>query len=44
MEDATLTYHLITGLKRELQDTWGIVGSDFHDPPYVANWTIKKET
>ena len=44
MEDATLSYHLMKGFKTELQDAWGMDGSDSQDPQFVANWTIKKET
>jgi len=44
MDDATLTYHLIRGFKPELQDAWGMDGSDSQDPQFVANWAIKKET
>jgi len=44
MDDATLTYHLIRGFKAELQDAWGMDGSDSQEPQFVANWTIKKET
>jgi len=44
MDDATLTYHLMRGFKTELQDAWGIDGSDSQDPQFVANWAIKKET
>ena len=44
MDDATLTYHLMRGLKAELQDTWGMDGSDSQDPQFVANWAMKKET
>jgi len=32
MDDATLTYHLIKGFKTELQDAWGMDGSDSQDP------------
>jgi len=44
MDDATLTYHLMKGFKTELQDAWGMEGSDSQDPQFVANWAIKKET
>jgi len=44
MDDATLTYHLMKGFKTELQDAWGMDGSDSQDPQFVANWAIKKET
>ena len=44
MDDATLTYHLMRGFKPELQDSWGMDGSDSKDPQFVANWAIKKET
>jgi len=44
MDDATLTYHLMRGFKTELQDAWGMDGSDSQDPQVVANWAIKKET
>jgi len=44
MDDATLTYHLMRGFKAELQDTWGMDGSDSQDPQFVGNWAIKKET
>jgi len=44
MDDATLTYHVMKGFKTELQDAWGIDGSDLQDPQFVANWAIKKET
>jgi len=44
MDDATLTYHLMRGFKPELQDAWGMDGSDSQDPQFVANWAIKKET
>jgi len=44
MDEATLTYHLMRGFKSELQDAWGMDGSDSHDPQFVANWAIKKET
>jgi len=44
MDDATLTYHLMTGFKTELQDAWGMDGSDSQDPQFVATWGIKKET
>jgi len=44
MDDATLTYHLMRGFKAELQDAWGMDGSDSQDPQFVANWAIKKET
>jgi len=44
MDDATLTYHLIRGFKTELQDAWGMDGSDSQDPQFVANWAIKMET
>jgi len=44
MDDATMTYHLINVLKTELQDAWGMNGSDSQDPQFVANWAIKKET
>jgi len=44
MHDATLTYHLMRGFKTELQDAWGIDGSDSQDPQFVANWAIEKET
>ena len=44
MDDATLTYHLMKGFKTELQDAWGMDGSDSQDPKFVANWAIKKET
>jgi len=44
MDDATLTYHLIRGFKAELQDAWGMDGSDSQDPQFVANWAIQKET
>ena len=44
MDDTTLTYHLMSGFKTELQDAWGIEGSDSQDPQFVANWAIKKET
>jgi len=44
MDDATLTYHLMRGFKTELQDAWGMDGSDSQDPQFVANWAIKKET
>jgi len=44
IDDATLTYHLMRGFKLELQDAWGMDGSDSQDPQFVANWAIKKET
>jgi len=44
MDDATLTYHLMKGFKTELQDAWGMDGSDSQDPQFVANWASKKET
>jgi len=44
MDDATLTYHLMKGFKTELQDAWGMDGSDSQDPQFVANGAIKKET
>ena len=44
MDNATLTYHLMRRLKTELQDAWGMEGSDSQDPQFVANWAIKKET
>jgi len=44
MDDTTLTYHLIKGFKAELQDAWGMDGSDSQEPQFVANWAIKKET
>ena len=44
MDDATLTYHLMKGFKTEVQDAWGMNGSDSQDPQFVANWAIKKET
>jgi len=44
MDDATLTYHLIRGFKSELQDAWGMDGSDSQDPQFVANCAIQKET
>jgi len=44
MDDATLTFHLMKGFKTELQDPWGMDGSDSQDPQFVANWAIKKET
>ena len=44
MDDATLTYHLMRGFKTELQDAWGMDGSDSQDPQFVANWAMKKET
>jgi len=44
MDDGTLTYHLMTGFKAELQDAWGMDRSDSQDPEFVANWAIKKET
>jgi len=44
MDDATLTYHLMRGFRSELQDAWGMDGSDSQDPQFVANWAIKKET
>jgi len=44
MDDTTLTYHLMKGFKTELQDAWGMDGSDSQDPQVVANWAIKKET
>jgi len=44
MDDATLTYHLMKGFKTEVQDAWGMDGSDSPDPQFVANWAIKKET
>jgi len=44
MDDATLTYHLMRGFKTELQDAWGMDGSESQDPQFVANWAIKKET
>jgi len=44
MDDATLTYNLMRGFKTELQDAWGMDGSDSQDPQFVANWAIKKET
>jgi len=44
MDDATLTYHLMRGFKTELQDAWGMDGSDWQDPQFVANWAITKET
>ena len=44
MHDATLTYHLMRGFKTELQDAWGMDGSDSQDQQFVANWAIKKET
>ena len=37
IDDATLTYHLMMGFKTELQDTWGIDGSDSQDPQSEAN-------
>ena len=37
MDDATLTYHLMRGLKTELQDAWGMDGLDSQDPQFVAN-------
>jgi len=37
MDDGTLTYHLMKGFKSELQDTWGMEGSDSQDPQFVAN-------
>jgi len=44
MDDATLTYHLMRGFKTELQDAWGMDGSDSQDPQFVANWAIKMQT
>ena len=44
MDDATLTYHLMKGFKTELQDAWGMDGSDSQDPQFMANWAIKMET
>ena len=44
IDDATLTYHLMKGFKTELQEAWGMDGSDSQDPQFVANWAIKKET
>jgi len=44
MDDATPTYHLMRGFKPELQDAWGMDGSDSQDQQFVANWAIKKET
>jgi len=44
MDDATLTYHPMRGFKPELQDAWGMDGSDSQDPQFVANWAIKKKT
>jgi len=44
MDDATLTYHLMKGFKTELQDAWGMDGSDSQDQQFVANWAIEKET
>jgi len=44
MDDATLIYHLIRGFKAQLQDAWGMDGSDSQDPQFVAKWAIKKET
>jgi len=43
MDDATLTYHLMRAFRTELQDAWGMDGSDSQDPQFVANWAIKKE-
>jgi len=37
MDDATLTFHLLKGFKTELQDEWGMDGSDSQDPQFVAN-------
>ena len=31
------------GFKTEVQDAWGMDGSDSQDPQFVANWAIKKE-
>jgi len=39
-----MTYHLMRGFKTELQEAWGMDGSDSQDPQFVANWAIKKET
>jgi len=44
MDDTTLTYHLMREFRPELQDAWGMDGSDSQDPQFVANWAIKKET
>ena len=44
MDDATMTYHVMRGFKAELQDAWGMDGSDSQHPQFVANWAIKKET
>jgi len=44
MDDATLTYHLMRGLKPELPDAWGMDGSESQDPQCVANGAINKET
>jgi len=44
MDDTTLTYHLMKGFKTELQDAWGMDGSDSQDRQFVANWAIQKET
>ena len=43
MDDATLTYHLMRAFRTELQDAWGMDGSESQDPQFVANWAIKKE-
>ena len=44
MDDVTMSYNLIRGFKSTLQDAWGMDGSDFQDPQFIANWAIKKET
>ena len=44
MDDNTLAYHLVAGLKPETQEAWGLDGSDSQDPQYIANWFIRKET
>lgn len=44
MDDTTLTYDLMKGFKPELQEAWGMDGSDSEDPQFVANSAIKKET
>jgi len=37
MDDATLTFQLMKEFKTELQDAWGMDGSDSQDPQFVAN-------
>ena len=44
MDDATLTFHLMKGFRTDIQDAWGMDGSDSQETQYVANWAIKKET